>query len=63
MEVQTFARKSNYDLVVGDGVLYVNEAMDITAQVLSALQSNFKSSGAAKPAAPAPAKPTTPAKP
>jgi outer membrane protein len=59
-EVQTFARASNYDLVVGDGVLYVNESMDITPQVLSALQARFKSSGtAAKPAAP-PAKPATP---
>lgn len=47
-EVQNYARKSNYDLVVGDGVLYVNESMDITAQVLNALQQNFK--GGAKPA-------------
>jgi outer membrane protein len=63
-EVQTFARKSNYDLIVGDGVLYVNESMDITAQVLSALQASSKGGGAAKPAAtPPPAKPTTPAKP
>lgn len=46
-EVQAYARSSNYDLVVGDGVLYVNESLDITPQVLSALQSR---SGAAKPA-------------
>ena len=63
-EVQTFARAQNYDLVVGDGVLYVNESMDITAQVLNALQARFKSSGGAptKPAsnAAAPAKPATP---
>jgi outer membrane protein len=58
-EVQTFARASNYDLVVGDGVLYVNESLDITAQVLSALQARYKSSGGA--AAPKPAaKPATP---
>jgi len=55
-EVQAYARTSNYDVVLGDGVLYVNESMDITAQVLSALQSRYKSGGAAKPAAP-PAKP------
>jgi outer membrane protein len=55
-EVQTFARASNYDLVVGDGVLYVNESLDITPQVLSALQSRAKSGPAAKPAA----KPATP---
>jgi outer membrane protein len=65
-EVQGFARKSNYDIVVGDGVLYVNESMDITAQVLSALQQSYKGGGgAAKPAAaPATPKPAaTPAKP
>jgi outer membrane protein len=59
-EVQTFARAANYDIVVGDGVLYVNDSMDITAQVLGALQSRYKSSGAPaatpKPATP-PAKP------
>ena len=58
-EVQVFARGASYDLVVGDGVLYVNESMDITAQVLSALQARYKSGGTAKPAA-APAKPATP---
>lgn len=58
-EVQTFAKSSNYDLVVGDGVLYVNESLDITAQVLSALQARYKSSGAPapRPATPKPAQP------
>jgi len=60
-EVQAYARGQNFDLVVGDGVLYVNESMDITAQVLNALQSRFKTGGTAKPAA-APAKPATPPK-
>lgn len=54
-EVQTYARGANYDLVVGDGVLYVNESMDITPQVLSALQARAKTAGS-KPA-PTPAKP------
>jgi outer membrane protein len=59
-EVQTFARSSGYDLVVGDGVLFVNESLDITPQVLSALQARFKTSGGSvKPAAP-PAKPASP---
>jgi outer membrane protein len=58
-EVQAFAKTSSYDLVVGDGVLYANESMDITAQVLGALQSRFKSGGGAKPATP-PVKPATP---
>jgi outer membrane protein len=49
-EVQAYAKSQNYDLVVGEGVLYRNEAIDITAQVLSALQARAKSSGgAAKP--------------
>ena len=62
-EVQAFARTSSYDLVLGDGVLYVNESMDITAQVLSALQARFKTGGGAaapKPAAPAAPKPANP---
>lgn len=66
-EVQTYARGASYDIVVGDGVLYVNESMDITAQVLSALTARFKASGgvAPKPAAAAPAapKPAAPPKP
>jgi len=53
-EVQGFAKSGNYDLVVGDGVLYAKEALDITAQVLTALQQHA-------PAAAAPAKPATPA--
>jgi outer membrane protein len=57
-EVQAFARTSSYDLIVGEGVLYVNESMDITAQVLSALQARAKTSGTApKPATPKPAQP------
>jgi outer membrane protein len=62
-EVQAFARTSSYDLVVGDGVLYANESLDITAQVLAALQQRYKATGAVKPAtappkpAPAPPKP------
>ena len=61
-EVQAFARTSNYDLIVGEGVLYVNESMDITAQVLSALQARYKATGGAapKPATPKPATPPPP---
>jgi outer membrane protein len=59
-EVQAYARASSFDLVVGDGVLYVNESMDITPQILTKLQERDKAGGnAAKPAAP-PAKPATP---
>jgi outer membrane protein len=61
-EVQAFARTSNYDLIVGEGVLYVNESMDITAQVLSALQARYKATGGTtpKPATPKPATPPAP---
>ena len=58
-EVQTYARASGYDLVVGDGVLFVNESLDITPQVLSAMQARAKAGGGVKPATP-PAKPATP---
>jgi outer membrane protein len=60
-EVQTYARAQSYDLVIGEGVLYRNESIDITAQVLSALQARAKTSGTAapKPATPPPAKPAT----
>jgi outer membrane protein len=56
-EVQAFARTASYDLIVGEGVLYVNESMDITAQVLTALQARYKATGgvAPKPATPKPA--------
>ena len=58
-EVQTYARAQSFDLVLGEGVLYRNESIDITAQVLAALQSRAKTSGTAapKPATPPPAKP------
>lgn len=49
-EVQGYARSSGYDLVVGDGVLFVNERLDITPQVLSALQARAR--GGVKPASP-----------
>jgi len=55
-EVQGFAKTGGYDLVVGDGVLYAKEALDITAQVLSALQQHAPAAPA-KPATPAPKSP------
>jgi outer membrane protein len=61
-EVQAFAKTSGYDLIIGDGVLYRNESLDITAQVLSALQARYKATGGAaapKPATPKPAAATT----
>jgi len=61
-EVQAFAKTSGFDLIIGDGVLYRNESLDITAQVLTALQARYKATGgvAPKPATPKPAAAATP---
>ena len=61
-EVEAFARTSGFDLIIGEGVLYRNESLDITAQVLTALQSRYKATGgvAPKPATPKPAAATQP---
>ncbi|NND60683.1 MAG: OmpH family outer membrane protein [Gammaproteobacteria bacterium] len=40
-EVQTFARERNYDLIVGDGVLYASNTVDVTAEVLAGLERSF----------------------
>lgn len=37
-EVETFARQGNYDLIVSDGLLFVDPGLDVTAQILQALQ-------------------------
>lgn len=54
-EVQNYAKSQNYDLIVGDGVLYAAESMDITTQILNAM--NRKSVPAAAQPAPKPATP------
>lgn len=37
--VQNYAKQQRYDLVLADGVIYANSALDITPQILSALKS------------------------
>jgi len=49
-EVRSYAKAQGFDLVVADGVIYANNTLDITPQILTALQSR-----AARPAAAAPA--------
>ncbi len=44
-EVQDYAKQNGYDLVVGDGVLYVSSAINITEQVLRAVEANYKAVG------------------
>jgi len=45
-EVQDYARASGYDLIVGDGVLYASDVVNITDEVLRKLQENFESGSA-----------------
>jgi outer membrane protein len=44
-EVQAYAQAAGFDLVVGDGVLYASSAVNITDQVLQAMEANFKAAG------------------
>ena len=45
-EVQDFAQQEGYDLVVGDGVLFASTAVNITEEVLRAVEANFQATGA-----------------
>ncbi|MEZ5564382.1 MAG: hypothetical protein R3F24_02205 [Gammaproteobacteria bacterium] len=40
-EIEAFAKQGGYDLIVSDA-LYVNPTLDVTSQVLQALQSRAK---------------------
>lgn len=44
-EVQEYAEASGFDLVVGDGVLYASTAVNITENVLRAMEANFQAAG------------------
>ena len=41
-EVQDYAQAQGYDLIVGDGVLYVSSAANITEDVLNAVIANYE---------------------
>jgi outer membrane protein len=45
-EVQDYAEQQGYDLIVGDGVLYVNAAVNITDDVLRAVEANYQATSA-----------------
>ena len=47
-EVQDYAAQEGYDLVVGDGVLFASNAVNITEEVLRAVEANFQATGAAR---------------
>jgi len=44
-EVQTYAKSAEFDLIVGDGVLYASTAVNITENVLRAMEANFQAAG------------------
>jgi len=44
-EVQDYARAAGFDLVVGDGVLFMSDNVDITENVLRAMEANFQAAG------------------
>ena len=43
-EIQDYAEAQGYDLVLGDGALYVSSAVDITEDVLNAVIANYEAS-------------------
>jgi outer membrane protein len=45
-EVQDYAQAQGYDLVVGDGVLFASTAVNITEEVLRAVEGNFQATSA-----------------
>ena len=45
-EVQDFATAQGYDLIVGDGVLYVNATSNITDDVLRTVEANYQATSA-----------------
>ena len=44
-EVQDYALQEGYDLIVGDGVLYASTSVNITDNVLQALEAEFQTTG------------------
>lgn len=44
-EVQSFARGSGYDIIIGDGVLYANDSINVTDQILRVLEDSYEASG------------------
>jgi outer membrane protein len=56
-EVRDYAKAQNYDIVIAEGVIYATPAVDITPQVLQALQARAPKPASPAGGAPAPAKP------
>jgi outer membrane protein len=56
-EVRAYAKAQNFDIVLAEGVIYATPTVDITAQVLQALQAKGPRPAAAAPAPKPPARP------
>lgn len=41
-EIQAYARNSEYDMIVGEGIIYASEQLDITDEVLALLERNYR---------------------
>jgi outer membrane protein len=47
-EIQEYAAAQGFDLIVGDGVLYASSTVNITEDVLRAVEANFQATSAAQ---------------
>ena len=45
-EVQDYAVAQGFNLIVGDGVLYVDSTINITAEILAAVEANYQAASA-----------------
>ncbi len=48
-EVTAFAKQRSYDLIVGEGVIYAGQNVDLTTQILASVETSFKEKAAGKP--------------
>ncbi|MCC7258060.1 MAG: OmpH family outer membrane protein [Gammaproteobacteria bacterium] len=48
-EVHGFAQQKGYDIIVGEGVLYAAQNVDVTAQILASVEAGFKAKSGGKP--------------
>lgn len=49
-EVQNYAKAQGYDIIIGEGVLYAKDSVNITPQVIASLRSKSPAPSAAAPA-------------
>lgn len=47
-EIQAYASQEGFDLIVGDGVLYASGSVNVTEDVLRAVESNFEAASASQ---------------